>query len=203
MKPQFTPQDVKIISKQTLFKGFFQMVKYTFKHKLFNGGWSQPVERELFERSCAAALLPYDPVRDEVVLIEQLRVGALEHDNPWQLEIVAGIMEPDEEPGALCRREAKEEAGLEIREIVPVTRFYPSAGGCSERLDVFVGQTDTSQAGGIYGLEYENEDIYAQVFSREAAYELVSSGKIENGASIIALQWLEINHKKLRQQWQK
>ncbi len=203
MKPQLTRQDVKVISKQIVFDGFFQMVKYTFKHRLFNGGWSQPIERELFERSHAAALLPYDPIRDEVVLIEQVRVGALEHDNPWQLEIVAGIIEPGEQPEALCRREAKEEAGLEINNIVPITRFYPSAGGCSERLDLFVGETDTLEAGGIYGLEYENEDIYAQVFSRKEAYELVSSGKIENGASIIALQWLEINYEKLRHQWQK
>ncbi len=203
MKPNFTPQDVKIIAKQTVFKGFFQMVKYTFQHKLFNGNWSQPIERELFERSHAAALLPYDPIRDEVVLIEQVRVGALEHDNPWQLEIVAGIMEEGENPEALCRREAREEAGLEINNIVLVASFYPSAGGCSEKLDVFVGETNTLDAGGVYGLEYENEDIYAQVFSREEAYELVNNGKIENGASIIALQWLEINHKKLRLQWQK
>ncbi|MFA0289760.1 ADP-ribose diphosphatase, partial [Vibrio sp. 10N.222.45.F7] len=90
---EFTPQDVEIVSKETLFRGFFKMVKYTFKHRLFEGGWSQPIEREMFERGHAAALLPYDPVRDEVVIVEQIRVGALEHENPWQYEIVAGIID--------------------------------------------------------------------------------------------------------------
>ncbi len=201
MKPQFTSKDVKIISKETLFQGFFQMVKYTFKHKLFDGGWSQPVERELFERGHAAAMLPYDPARDEVVLIEQIRVGALEHESPWQLEIVAGIMDADEETEELVRREAMEEAGLEVTNIASVASYYPSAGGCSEKLDVFVGQVSSLGAGGVYGLEYENEDIRALVMNRSDAYALIAEGKIENGASIVALQWLELNHEKLRTEW--
>lgn len=202
IKPQFTSNDVEIVSKETLFSGFFKIIKYRFKHKLFNGGWSQSVERELFERGHAAAMLPYDPVRDEVVLIEQIRVGALEHDRPWQLEIVAGIMDKDEPVEELVRREAMEEAGLEVKGVVPVTSYYPSSGGCSEKLDVFVGQVDTSQAGGVFGLEDENEDIRTQVVSRKDAYSLVVDGTIENGASIIALQWLELNHNKLKAQWQ-
>ncbi|MFC1234672.1 ADP-ribose diphosphatase [Vibrio sp. F74] len=201
MKPQFTSKDVKIISKETLFQGFFQMVKYTFKHKLFDGGWSQPVERELFERGHAAAMLPYDPIRDEVVLIEQIRVGALEHESPWQLEIVAGIMDADEKTEELVRREAMEEAGLEVKNIASVASYYPSAGGCSEKLDVFVGQVSSLGAGGVYGLEYENEDIRALVMNRSDAYALIAEGKIENGASIVALQWLELNHEKLRIEW--
>jgi ADP-ribose pyrophosphatase len=201
MKPQFTSKDVKIISKETLFQGFFQMVKYTFKHKLFDGGWSQPVERELFERGHAAAMLPYDPARDEVVLIEQIRVGALEHESPWQLEIVAGIMDADEKTEELVRREAMEEAGLEVTNIASVASYYPSAGGCSEKLDVFVGQVSSLGAGGVYGLEYENEDIRALVMNRSDAYALIAEGKIENGASIVALQWLELNHEKLRTEW--
>lgn len=201
MKPQFTSKDVKIISKEALFQGFFQMVKYTFKHKLFDGGWSQPVERELFERGHAAAMLPYDPIRDEVVLIEQIRVGALEHESPWQLEIVAGIMDADEEVEELVRREAMEEAGLEVKNITSVASYYPSAGGCSEKLDVFVGQVSSLGAGGVYGLKYENEDIRALVMTRRDAYALIAEGKIENGASIVALQWLEINHEKVRTEW--
>ncbi|HAS62725.1 MAG TPA: ADP-ribose diphosphatase, partial [Vibrio sp.] len=92
----FTTEDVEIISKETLFQGYFKMVKYRFKHKLFEGGWSQIIEREMFDRGHAAALLPYDPVTDQVVLVEQIRVGALEHAQPWQLEIVAGIIDRDE-----------------------------------------------------------------------------------------------------------
>lgn len=197
----FTPEDVEIISKETLFSGFFKMVKYRFKHRRFEGGWSQPVEREMFERGHAAALLPYDPVRDEVVIIEQIRVGALEHEQPWQLEIVAGIIDTDETAEQVVRREALEEAGIEVGKVVPITSYYPSSGGCSEKLDVFAGCVDASKAGGVHGLDYEDEDIRVQVMAREHAYQLVKDGKFENGATIIALQWLELNYLDLQSNW--
>ncbi|PNH96780.1 ADP-ribose diphosphatase [Vibrio diazotrophicus] len=200
---QFSSQDIEIVSKETLFQGFFRMVKYRFKHKLFQGGWSEPIERELFERGHAAALLPYDAVRDQVVIIEQIRVGTLEQQRPWQLEIVAGIIDRDESAVEVVRREAVEEAGVEIGRIESVTSYYPSAGGCSEKLDVYVGEVDSSQATGIHGLDYEGEDIKVHVMSREQAYQLVKDGVIENGASIIALQWLELNYENLRTQWLK
>lgn len=200
---QFTRQDVEIISKETLFQGFFKMIKYRFKHKLFEGGWSETIEREMFERGHAAAMLPYDPVRDEVVLIEQIRVGALEHDNPWQLEIIAGMIDREEDAECVVRREAVEEAGVEIGQLEKVTSYYPSSGGCSEKLDVYVGQVDASTANGIHGLDYEGEDIRVHVVSRQQAYQWVIDGKFENGASIIALQWLELNQQRLKRQWHK
>ncbi|WP_281630024.1 ADP-ribose diphosphatase [Vibrio sp. St2] len=200
---EFTPQDVEIISKEILFKGFFRMIKYRFRHKLFEGGWSEVIEREMFERGHAAALLPYDPVSDQVVLIEQIRVGALEHAHPWQLEIVAGIIDTDESPEQVVRREASEEAGISVEELTKVTSYYPSSGGCSEKLDVYVGKVDASTAHGIHGLDYEGEDIRVHVVSRETAYQWIVEGKFENGASIIALQWLQLNHQSLREQWYK
>jgi len=204
-KPQgeFTPQDVEIISKETLFKGFFSMIKYRFRHKLFEGGWSQPIEREMFERGHAAAMLPYDPVTDQVVIIEQIRVGALEHASPWQMEIVAGIIDSDETAEDVVRREAVEEAGIEVANLEKVTSYYPSSGGCSEMLDVYVGKVDASTAQGVHGLDYEGEDIKVHVISREEAYEWVLNGKFENGASIIALQWLQLNYQRLRSEWHK
>ena len=197
----FTPEDVEVLSKEPLFQGFFKMIKYRFRHKLFAGGWSNVIEREMFERGHAAAMLPYDPIRDQVVLIEQIRVGALEHQHPWQLEIVAGMIEQGESAEAVVRRESLEEAGVEVDRIVSVVSYYPSSGGCSEKLDVFIGEVDASTAQGIHGLDDENEDICVHVMSRQQAYEWVKQGKIENGASIIALQWLELNHLQLKSQW--
>lgn len=200
---EFTVDDVEIIAKETLFHGFFKMVKYRFRHKLFAGGWSEPIEREMFERGHAAAMLPYDPITDKVVIIEQIRVGALEHQHPWQLEIIAGMIDRDESAQAVVRREATEEAGIDIGRMEKVTSYYPSAGGCSEMLDVFVGEVDASTAKGIHGLDYEGEDIRVRVLSRAQAYQYVREGKFENGASIIALQWLELNYEHLRSQWLK
>ncbi|GIB70696.1 ADP-ribose diphosphatase [Vibrio cholerae] len=198
----FNKKDVEILNKETLFKGFFRMVKYRFKHKRFAGGWSEPVEREMFERGHAAAMLPYDPIRDQVVIIEQIRVGALEHAQPWQLEIVAGVIDTDESAEQVVRRESVEEAGLTVGRIEKITSYYPSSGGCSEKLDVFIGEVDCSQAGGIHGLDCEGEDIKVHVMSRTEAYQLVKDGRIESGASIIALQWLALNYQPLQQQWQ-
>ncbi|EGQ8523400.1 TPA: ADP-ribose diphosphatase [Vibrio parahaemolyticus] len=198
---EFTSQDVEIISKESVFEGFFKMVKYRFKHKLFAGGWSDVVEREMFERGHAAAMLPYDPKTDQVVIIEQIRIGALEHEHPWQLEIVAGMIDRDESAEEVIRREAEEEAGITVGRVASVTSYYPSSGGCSEKLDVFVGEVDASKAHGIHGLDYEDEDIRVHVLSREQAYQWVKDGIFENGASIIALQWLQLNHQELRSQW--
>ncbi|MFW1468610.1 ADP-ribose diphosphatase [Vibrio parahaemolyticus] len=198
---EFTSRDVEIISKESVFEGFFKMVKYRFKHKLFAGGWSDVVEREMFERGHAAAMLPYDPKTDQVVIIEQIRIGALEHEHPWQLEIVAGMIDRAESTEEVIRREAEEEAGITVGRVASVTSYYPSSGGCSEKLDVFVGEVDASKAHGIHGLDYEDEDIRVHVLSREQAYQWVKDGRFENGASIIALQWLQLNHQELRSQW--
>ncbi|MCE0493394.1 ADP-ribose diphosphatase [Vibrio salinus] len=198
----FSKKDIEILNKETLFSGFFKMIKYRFKHKKFSGDWSDVLEREMFVRTRASAMIPYDPMTDNVVLIEQIRVGALEHPHPWQLEIVAGIIDKDESPEDVVRREAFEEAGLDVKRVEKITAYYPSSGGCNEMLDVFVGEVDSSKAGGIHGLDEEGEDIKVHIMSREEAYELVKNGKIENGASIIALQWLELNRNELKDRWQ-
>ncbi|WP_318454640.1 ADP-ribose diphosphatase [Photobacterium leiognathi] len=200
-KPQlFGMEDVDILVKETVYQGFFKMVKYRFRYKLFAGGWSGEISREMFERGHAAALLPYDPITDEVVLIEQFRVGAMAAGcAPWQLEIVAGMIDhQDESAEDVVKREAVEEAGLTVAELEKVTRYLSSSGGCSEMLDIFVGTVDSTQAGGIHGLAEESEDIRVHVVSREQAYEWVESGKIENAASIIALQWLQLNYSRLQ-----
>ncbi|MGF1741278.1 ADP-ribose diphosphatase [Vibrio profundum] len=195
-------KDIEIISQQTLYQGFFKMVKYQFRHTLFNGGWSEVIDRELFVRGNAVALLPYDPATDQVVIIEQIRVGALQDSRPWQLEIVAGVIDTDESSEQVARRETVEEAGIEVGQLKKISSFYPSSGGCSEKLDVFVGQVDASKAQGVHGLAYEGEDIKVHVMSRMQAYQAIQDGRIENGASIIALQWLEMNYKILQEQWQ-
>lgn len=200
-KTKFESKDLVIESKETLFRGFFKVVKYRFRHRLFLGGWSPFIEREMFDRGHASALLAYDPSRDEIVLIEQIRVGALEHHSPWQLEIIAGMNDKGELPEEVVRREAQEEAGISVTQIEPISHYYPSSGACSERLDVFVGRVDTSTAVGVHGLDDENEDIQVHVIDRAQAYQLVRSGVIENSATIIALQWLELHHKELKERW--
>ena len=197
----FNGNDVEVLSTKMVYDGFFKMVKYRLRHKLFAGGWSGEFERELFERGHAAAVLPYDPVLDQVVLIEQFRIGALAANcQPWQLEIVAGMLDHENEsPEQVIRREATEESGLVLGKTEKISRYLSSSGGCSEILDIFISEVDSRLAQGIHGVASESEDIRVHVVSRNQAYQWLESGKIENAATIIALQWLQLHHQRLRQ----
>jgi len=198
----FTKNDVEIIAREKLYRGFFSLDLYRFRHRLFNGEMSREVRREIFERGHASVLLPFDPVRDEVVLIEQIRIAAYDtSETPWLLELVAGMIEPGESVEDVARREAMEEAGLTVGRTKPVLNYLASPGGTSERLSILVGEVDATQAEGIHGLVEENEDIRVHVVSREQAYQWVEEGKIDNAASVIALLWLQLHYQEIRQEW--
>ena len=200
----FTKNDVEIIAREKLYSGFFSLELYRFRHRLFNGEMSGEVRREIFERGHAAVLLPFDPVRDEVVLIEQVRIAAMDtSETPWLLEMVAGMIEEGETPEDVARREAEEEAGLKVGRTKPVLSYLASPGGTTERCSILVGEVDATIAEGIHGLADENEDIRVHVVSREQAYQWVKEGKIDNAASVIALQWLQLHYQDLRNEWKK
>ena len=200
----FAKNDVEIIARETLYSGFFSMELYRFRHRLFNGEMSGEIRREIFERGHAAVLLPFDPVRDEVVLVEQIRIAAYDvSESPWLLEMVAGMIEEGESVEDVACREALEEAGLIVGRTKPVLSYLASPGGTSERLSIMVGEVDATTADGIHGLADENEDIRVHVVSREQAYQWVEEGKIDNAASVIALQWLQLHYQTLRNEWKK
>ncbi len=114
----FTSNDVEITDIKPVYRGFFTMNQYQFKHKCFNGEWSDTVTREIFERGHAVGVLPYDPVLQEFVLIEQVRIGALAtSSSPWLIEIIAGMIDKGETAEAVCHRESMEEAGIELENL--------------------------------------------------------------------------------------
>ena len=194
--------DVEVVEREACFRGFYQLDRLHLRHRLFAGGMGKLISRELFVRHDAVCVLPYDPQRDCVVLIEQFRVGALDKSlNPWLIELVAGLIDKDEQPEQVARREAVEEAGLELAELWPLTQYYPSPGGSDERVHLYVGRCDSRGAGGVHGLEDEGEDIRVLVWSLGAALAAVANGRIDNAASIIALQWLALNRAKVRERW--
>ncbi|MFT7053002.1 MAG: ADP-ribose pyrophosphatase [Psychromonas sp.] len=194
----YNQDDVQVLSKKSLYKGFFECNLYTLKHKLFAGGWSPEIKLEFFERGHAAVLLPYDVKNDTVVLIEQFRFGAMAGEkSPWLFELVAGIIEQDEVAEQVAKREAFEEAGLTVTSCQFMLNYLVSPGGTTEQIDLFIANVDSSEVGGLYGLAHEGEDIRAHVVPRETAYQWVKEGKIYNAATIIALQWLELNKENL------
>ncbi|MDR0805238.1 MAG: ADP-ribose diphosphatase [Enterobacteriaceae bacterium] len=195
-------QDVEIIAQKPLYRGFFSLIEYRFRHRKFDGSMSGEVVREIFERGHAGILLAYDAVRDCVVLIEQIRIAAIETSKtPWLLELIAGMIEAGEEIEQVVRREAKEEAGIQVGRCKPVLSYLASPGGTTERLSIMVGEVDSSTAFGIHGLPEEHEDIRVHVVTREQAYAWVEDGTIDNAASVIAIQWLQLHYQALRQEW--
>ncbi len=209
-RPTFHSKDVEIIEKDRSYDGYFRIKTYTLRHRLYQGGWGPEISREIFERGHAVALLPYDPVRDEVVLIEQFRCGAYAaldsdwfgaDDSPWLLEAVAGIVETGETAEDVAYREAVEETGTPVTDLRPVCRYLVSPGGTSESVFVFVGRTDTSRIDGVHGLAHEGEDIKPFAIPADDAFAAIASGRIINAMTIIALQWLQLNRETLRTDW--
>ena len=196
------PVAVTITKRENCFKGFYRLDRLHLRHELFGGGMSTEISRELFVRHDAVCVLPYDAKRDEVVLIEQFRVGALgKVDNPWLIELVAGLIDKDEEPEEVAHREAEEEAGLTFSAMLPITQYFPSPGGSSEYVHLYLGLCESEGAGGLHGLEAEGEDIRVTVWSLDDALQAVRDGRIFNAATLIALQWLALNRTEVRGLW--
>ena len=197
--------DVEVVEREACFRGFYQLDRLHLRHRLFAGGMGKLINRELFVRHDAVCVLPYDPQRDCVVLIEQFRVGALgKIDNPWLIELVAGLIdkEGEDDPEDIAHREGEEEAGLTFSALWPITRYFPSPGGSTEFVHVFLGRCDSTHAGGLHGLDEEAEDIRVTKWAYEDALQAVRDGRISNAASIIALQWLALNRAEVRGLWQ-
>lgn len=202
---QFTHQDIEIKQQETLYQGFVRLDKFSLRHKLFAGGWSPAFTREVFSRSDAVGIVLYDPYQRKTLLVEQFRMGALLNapHSPWLLEIVAGLIDKDESPETVVHREAQEEAGIAIQELLPITTYWASPGAFSERVSLYCGKVDVTHAGGIHGVEGEHEDIRIHVVDVEEAYAAVRSGLICNSLTIIGIQWLQLNEAWLQEQWQK
>ena len=201
LKPLFGHDDVKLLKQEVLHKGFIHVESYTIQNKLFKGEWTKPYVRELVIKHRAGVVIPYDPIRDEVVLIEQFRAGALcQSKSPWLIELVAGIADKEDEPMEnLIRRELHEEAGLEGIEITHIFDYLSSPGGSTEEISLFYAKVDSTKAPKFSGLADENEDIRVHVVSSNTAFSAIKNGIIHNASAIIALQWLELNIDKIRQ----
>jgi ADP-ribose pyrophosphatase len=194
--------DVEILKSERVYDGFFKMDRFEARHRSFAGDWTRVLNREVFERGHCGAVLPYDPDRDEVVLLQQFRLPAmLAGFDPWLIEIVAGIYEGDESGEDLVRRETGEETGLTAGRLEEIGTYLMSPGGMTESITLFVGEVESAKAGGVHGVAEEGEDIRVFSLPVKDAFEWRRSGKINNAIGAIALMWLELNHESLRAKW--
>lgn len=207
-----TTDDVEVVDRERPHDGYFKIDRYRLRHRKFEGGWTEVMTRENFERGHAAAVLLYDPDRETLVFVEQFRVGAYaaitnspwfdDDASPWLIEPVAGIIEDGETPDEVVMREAVEEADCHILDLLPVAHYLVSPGGTSESLFVFCGRVDSSEAhGGVHGLEHEHEDIRVMVVDVQEAFDMLDQGRIVNAMALIPLMWFRMNHEQVRRHW--
>lgn len=199
---RFGAQDVRILERSSVYDGHFKMCRLTLEHRCFDGSWSEPLKRELFERGDAVGVLPYNPVNDSLVLVEQFRPGAVRGDSsPWMLELIAGVVEEGESDEVVVHREAMEEAGCELSDLMPMASYFPSAGACSEHVRLYCGRVHSAQVGSILGLQTEGEDILVHEVARADAMKLLADDQIPNGHTLVALQWLALHVDAVRERW--
>lgn len=195
-------KEFEIKNREVLFQGIFRMVRYTLDHRLFDGSMSPVFTRDIVERSSATCVLPYDPIRDRVILIEQFRPGCVNDPvTPWLIEIPAGIIEKNEKPDEVAIRETKEEAGGHIEALHPICEYYASPGASNEFLYLFCGKINSEGVHGVHGLKKENEDIRVINVEFSDAITWLNENKIKNGPTVTALFWLQANREKMQKMW--
>jgi ADP-ribose pyrophosphatase len=196
--------EVAISDLRRPYLGYFMVEEQDLSIPRFDGGLSPVVTRAAFVAGDAVTVLPWDPVRDRVLLVEQFRFAPHVRGDahPFTLEAVAGRIDPGETPEDAARREAMEEAGLDLGPLARVAAYYPSPGAVTEHLTSFVAQADLPDGtGGLGGLADESEDIRAHVISFDRLMALVASGEVGNGPLILTALWLRTERERLRAEW--
>lgn len=193
--------DWKIHQKQLAYDGHFKVTKFDLSHEKYNGETTPVLHRELVERNDAVAMVAYDPVTDEIVLVEQFRVGAISEEQPWLIEIVAGLIEPNESPEQVTIRESQEEIGCSPSELIKISNFYTSPGGITEWVHLYIGKISVQEIGQTGGLEEEGEDINVTVVPASDVPYMLSTGEVRSAIAIVGLQWFVMNRENIRQQW--
>ena len=187
----------KIFKKKTLHDGFYKYNEISFKYKKYNGEWTDLLTHEIFGGAHVASVLPYDPIKEKIILINQFRPGVLKQGyNPLLLEVVAGIINKNESPEKAALRECKEETGCEAKNLKKICSYFPSPGSSESYYNLFLAEVESFDTKRIIGQQDENEDILAQSYDVIEVKKLLEEGKISNSLTIIALQWFFLNYYK-------
>ncbi|MDC3131957.1 NUDIX domain-containing protein [Pelagibacteraceae bacterium] len=184
----------KVTNKKNLYNGFFKMNEISLKYRKYDGSWSNEIKRELFGGAQVSAVLPYDPIKKEIVLIQQFRPGTISRNtNNYLKEIVAGIIDPGESPEIAAKRECLEETGYKIKKLTSIQGYYPAPGSSESFYHLFLGEIESKNEKKIMGLDTENEDILVESFNINQVKKMMQDGELINGLTLIAIQWFFLN----------
>lgn len=203
IRSRFGRDDVEMLAMTRSFTGFLAVQQHELRHRLYDGGWSAALSRSVVAWGDAVTILPYDPRADRLLMIEQFRPApaARGDANPWCIEVVAGRIDSDDDAETTARREAREEAGVEIGRIEQIAAYYATPGLASEHMTAFVGEADLSAAGGTHGLVQEGENIRSILLSPQEAAAAVSDQAINTGPALVSVLWLLQHRDRLRAAW--
>jgi ADP-ribose pyrophosphatase len=202
-----TPPDVTVESRETVWRGRTQLDVVRFRSRRFDGRMSEIRTWEVWLRGHSVGVLPYDPVTDQLVMIEQFRYPAmLAGVDPVMLEIPGGFMDAGETEEQTAKREMQEEMRLAADRLHRVGQFVLTAGGSDESVTIFAGRiaapvADASGIAGYGGLAVENEDIRTRVIAADTAIENALAGRYANSITAMALLWFASRRDWLRAEW--
>jgi len=204
LETKFEKADIEVLSREKCHDGFLKLDRLRLRHRLFDGSWSEILQRELLVKDQAVGILLLDPERDEIVLVRQFRVGIIdESQSPWLLELVAGMVGDGEQLEQVAIREAGEESNCIPTDLIKICDYYNSPGASNEKVTLFCGRVDAEGAGGVFGLLAEHENIEVVVLSHNESLAAIDAGNINNAMTIIAVQWLQLHKQELLKLWNK
>ena len=187
----------KIKNIKKLHDGFFKLHEINFIYQKHDGNWSPEVKREIFSGAHVATVLPFDPIKKRILLIKQFRPGVInKEDDPMLTEIVAGIIDEGETPDQAAKRECMEETGCLVNKLTNIYSYYPAPGSSESYYHLFLAEIDAFEGKRILGQENENEDILVNSYSIQEVKELLKDKKINNGVTLLALQWFFLEYYK-------
>lgn len=200
-RTHYTRDDITAFDTRRPWSGFYSIQETDYSYPRFDGRQSERIVRATYVTGEAVNVLPYDPVHDRVLLIEQFRLAAhvAGDEHPWKIECVAGRIDPGEAPADCAHRETHEETGLTLNRLLPAASYYPQVGGTTTFFHAYVGLADLSDVTQSHrGLEDEAEDIRTHVIGYDEAMSMLSEGLLDNGPLILLLLWLGSQRASLR-----
>ena len=203
LRPARGPGDVVTERVERPYTRYFAIEEHFVRHRRFDGTMSPVIQRTAVTSGDAVTIVPYDPVRDTVLLIEQFRTPMHARGDacPWGIEAIAGRIDQENDAEICARREAQEEGGITLGQVEIIARYYSTPGFTAEHITSFAGHADLSSQGGVFGLEHEDEDIRAFAVSLDDAIQGVTSGEINNAPAILSLLWLVQHRARLQSTW--
>ena len=192
--------NIQIKDLKREYLGFFALNQVDLKYPFFDNSTSGVKSRTILMGSEASLILPYDPILDKVLLVEQFRIGPFCRGDkaPWVYEPVAGMIEFGEKPEDAAKREVFEEAGIQVTNLVKINSGYPNPGEATTYFYNYIGIVDLSDySPGIYGVRDEGEDIRTHVCDFKEVFNWSISNKLRVLPLNTMVLWLALNKLKL------